>query len=68
MNRRQPLGLIKLFKSTVIFFGLTNSLAIFQGFMNLILKDLIDKGYIIIYLDDIFIYIMDLKEHDQLVR
>ena len=36
--------------------------------MNSILKDLIDEGYIIIYLDDILIYTMDLKEHDQLVR
>ena len=36
--------------------------------MNSILKDLIDKGHIIVYLDNILIYTMDLKEHDQLVR
>ena len=36
--------------------------------MNSILKDLIDEGYIIIYLDDILIYIINLKEHNQLVR
>ena len=36
--------------------------------MNSILKDLIDKGHVIIYLDDILIYTMDLKEYDQLVR
>ena len=36
--------------------------------MNSILKDLIDKGYIIVYLDDILIYTMDFKEHNQLVR
>ena len=36
--------------------------------MNLILKDLIDEGHIIVYLDDILIYTMDLKEYDQLVR
>ena len=36
--------------------------------MNLILKDLINEGYIIIYLDDILIYMIDLKEYDQLVR
>ena len=36
--------------------------------MNLILKDLIDEGHVIVYLDDILIYTMDLKEHDQLVR
>ena len=36
--------------------------------MNLILKDLIDEGYVIVYLDNILIYTIDLKEHDQLVR
>ena len=36
--------------------------------MNSILKDLIDEGYIIVYLDDILIYTMDFKEYDQLVR
>ena len=36
--------------------------------MNLILKDLINEGYIIIYLDDILIYMIDLKEYDQLIR
>ena len=36
-----------------MFFGLTNSPATFQGFMNLILKDLIDEGYVIIYLDNV---------------
>ena len=36
--------------------------------MNSILKDLIDEGHVIVYLDDILIYTMDLKEHDQLVR
>ena len=51
-----------------MFFGLTNSLATFQRFMNSILKDLIDKDHIIIYLDDILIYIIDFKEHNQLVR
>ena len=36
--------------------------------MNSILKDLIDEGHVIVYLDDILIYTMDLKEYDQLVR
>ena len=36
--------------------------------MNSILKDLIDEGYVIIYLDDILIYTMDFKEYNQLVR
>ena len=36
--------------------------------MNSILKDLIDKGHVIVYLDNILIYAIDLKEHNQLVR
>ena len=36
--------------------------------MNSILKDLIDEGYVIVYLDNIFIYTMDLKKHDQLIK
>ena len=58
----------ELFKPTVMFFGLTNSPATFQGFINSILKDLIDEGHIIVYLNDILIYTMDFKEHDQLVK
>ena len=51
-----------------MFFGLTNSPATFQRFINSILKDLIDEGYVIVYLDNILIYTIDLKEHNQLVR
>ena len=32
------------------------------------MKDLIEKSHIIVYLDNILIYTIDLKEHDQLVR
>ena len=36
--------------------------------MNSILKDLIDEGHVIVYLDNILIYTMDLKKHDQLIK
>ena len=36
--------------------------------MNSILKNLIDEGHIIVYLNDILIYTIDFKKHDQLVR
>ena len=51
-----------------MFFGLTNSPVTFQGFMNSILKDLIDEGHVIVYLDNILIHTINLKEHNQLVR
>jgi hypothetical protein len=44
-----------LFKPTVMFFGLTNSLATFQTIMDEIFKDKVATGNIIIYMDDILI-------------
>src|SRR6202453_1996383 len=41
------------FEPTVMFFGLTNSPASFQTMMNAILKDLIDEGHVVVYMDDI---------------
>jgi hypothetical protein len=38
-----------------MFFGLTNSLATFQALMNLIFADLIAKGVVAVYLDNILI-------------
>ncbi|SJL06746.1 uncharacterized protein ARMOST_10088 [Armillaria ostoyae] len=52
-----------LFEPTVMFFGLTNSPATFQWMMNDIFKDLISKGKVTIYLDDILIFTKDLDEH-----
>ena len=52
-----------LFEPTVMFFGLTNSLATFQSMMNEILRDLINDGHVLVYLDDILIFTMTIKEH-----
>src|SRR5882724_10717173 len=45
-----------LFEPLVMFFSLTNSLAMFQTMMNNIFKDLIDEGVVTIYMDDILIF------------
>src|SRR5882672_9210924 len=42
-----------LFEPLVMFFSLTNSPATFQTMMNNIFQELIDKGVIVIYMDDI---------------
>ena len=44
-----------LFEPTVMFFGLCNSPATFQRMMNDILRDLIDGGHVVVYLDDILL-------------
>jgi len=44
-----------LFKPTVMFFGLTNSLATFQTMMDILFHNKIASGDVIIYMDDILI-------------
>ena len=44
-----------LFELTVMFFGLSNSPATFQRFMNDSFKDMIAKGWLIVYMDDMLI-------------
>src|SRR6202453_5042449 len=56
------------FEPTVMFFGLTNSPASFQTMMNAILKDLIDEGHVVVYMDDILVFTKDLKEHQRIVN
>src|SRR5271168_588347 len=51
-----------LFEPTVMFFGLTNSPATFQNMMNDLFKELIDNGFVEIYLDDILIRADSLEE------
>src|ERR1700674_337212 len=56
------------FEHTVMFFGLTNSPTSFQTMMNTILKDLIDQGHVIVYMDDILIFTKDLEEHRRIIN
>ena len=57
-----------LFEPLVMFFGLTNSLATFQTMMNELLRDLINTGKVLVYIDDILICTNNLDEHCKLVR
>ena len=47
----------------IMFFGLCNSLVMFQNIMNDIFQDMLDEGWIIISMDDIFIFSVDPEEH-----
>ena len=51
-----------LFEPTVMFFGLTNSPATFQAFMNDIFRTLLAQNRIVIYMDDILIFAITLEE------
>jgi len=56
-----------LFESLVMFFGMTNSSAIFQAMMNDIFWTLIAEGIVVVYLDDILIFTETEEEHEQAV-
>jgi len=50
-----------LFEPTVMFFGMCNSPATFQGMMDSIFDDMITGTLIIVYMDNMFIFHKDLK-------
>ena len=52
-----------MFEPLVMFFGMTNSLAIFQTMMNDIFRNLIAEGIMVVYLDDILIFTRTEEEH-----
>ena len=53
----------ELFEPTVMFFGLSNSPATFQRFMNDSFKDMIAEGWLIVYMDDMLITAANEKEN-----
>jgi len=57
-----------MFKPLVMFFGMTNSPAIFQTMMNDIFQDLIVEGIMVVYLDDILIFTRTEEEHAKAIR
>jgi len=57
-----------LFEPLVMFFGMTNSPATFQTMMNDIFQNLIVKGIVVVYLDDILIFTKTEEKHVQAVR
>ena len=57
----------RLFEPTVIFFGLTNSLATFQMIINELLRDLINTEKVAVFIDDVIVGTEDEEEHDELI-
>ena len=55
------------FEPTVMFFGLTNFLAMFQVMMNKLLRDLINTGKVAAFIDDVIIRTESEEGHDELV-
>jgi len=51
-----------------MFFGMTNSSAMFQGIMNEILKDIINEEKVAAFIDDVLIGMETEKGHDEIVE
>jgi len=56
------------FELTVMFFGMTNSPVIFQAMINEILRDLINEGKVIAFVDDVLVGIETKEEHNEIVK
>jgi len=55
------------FEPTIIFFRLTNSPATFQTMMNELLRDLINTGKVVAFIDNMIVEMKDEKGHNELV-
>jgi len=55
------------FEPMVMFFRLTNSPATFQAMMNKLLRDLINTGKVVVFIDDVIVGMETEEEHDELV-
>ena len=55
------------FEPTVMFFGLTNSPAMFQAMMNELLRDIINTGKVVAFIDDMIIGTETEEGHEELV-
>jgi len=56
------------FEPTVMFFGMTNSPATFQAMMNEILRDLINKRKVAVFVNNILVGTETKEEHDEIVE
>ena len=56
------------FEPTIIFFGMTNSLATFQAMMNKILRDLINEGKVAVFVDDVLVGTEEKEGHGEIIE
>ena len=56
------------FKPTVMFFGMTNSPATFQAMMNEILRDMINEGKVMAFVDNMLVETETEEGHDEIIE
>ena len=59
---------IRSFEPTIMFFGMTNSPAMFQAMINEILRDMINKGKVAAFVDDVLVGTEMEERHDEIVE
>ena len=59
---------VGLFEPTVMFFGITNSLATFQVIINEILRDLVNKGKIAVFVDNMLVETKTEEGHNEIME
>ena len=58
---------VRLFEPVVMFFGMMNSPTTFQEMMNEIMKDLINEGKVVVFVDDMLVDTNGEEEHDEIM-
>jgi len=56
------------FKPTVMFFGMTNLPATFQAMMNEILRDIINEGKVVAFVDNMLVGMETEERHNEIVE
>jgi len=56
------------FEPMVMFFGMTNLLAMFQVMINKILRDMINEGKVVAFVDNVLVGTEAKEEHDKIVE
>ena len=59
---------VGLYEPVVMFFGIINLPAMFQGIMNKILRDMINKGKVVAFVDDVLVETETEKRRDVIVK
>ena len=59
---------VEFFEPMVMFFGMINSPATFQAMMNEILRDMINKGKVAAFVDDVLVGTETEKGHNEIDR
>jgi len=59
---------VELFELTVMFFEMTNLLVTFQVIMNEILRDLVNEGKVVAFIDNMLVETETKKEYNKIVE